>query len=66
MPMMYAFMIRWTDMKKQAEEKKIAWPMGDDPQTVLKDFKARAAKIGIKRVSEQETFDKLEKNLKLP
>lgn len=66
MPMMYAFMIRWADMKKQAEEKKIAWPMGDDPQAVLKDFKLRAAKIGIKRVSEQETFDKLEKNLKLP
>ena len=66
MPMMYAFMIRWADMKKQAEKHGVAWPMGDDPQAVLKDYKIRAAKIGIKRVSEQATFDKLEKDLKLP
>jgi len=66
MPMMYAFMIRWADMKKQADEKKIPWPLGDDPQAVLADYKALAARIDIKRVSEQETFDKLEAKLKLP
>jgi hypothetical protein len=40
--------------------------MPDDPQTVLADFKARAKSIGVKRVSELETFDKLEAKLKLP
>ena len=66
MPVMYAFMIRWADLKKQADEKKVPWPMGDNPQAVLADYKARAAKIGIKRVSEQQTFDKLDEKLKLP
>lgn len=66
MPMMYAFMIRWQDMKQQSIEKNIAWPMGNDPQAVLADYKARAARIGITRVSEPYTFDKLEEMLKLP
>ncbi|HSW46408.1 MAG TPA: DUF4838 domain-containing protein [Phycisphaerae bacterium] len=66
MPMMYAFMIRWADLRKQAEQKNVAWPMGDDPRAVLAEYKTMAGKIGIKRVSEQETFDKLEEKLKLP
>jgi len=63
---MYAFMIRWQDMKQQSIAKNIAWPMGNDPQAVLADYKARAARIGITRVSEPHTFDKLEEMLKLP
>jgi hypothetical protein len=66
MPAMYAFMARWADLRKQAEKNSLAWPMGDDPTAVLADFKARAAAIGVKRVSEQDTFDKLEEYLKLP
>lgn len=66
MPGMYAFMIRWADLRKQAEKNGLAWPMGDDPQSVLAEFKARAAAIGVKRVSEQHTFDRLEEYLKLP
>jgi hypothetical protein len=66
MPMMYAFMIRWADLRKQAADAHAAWPMDDDPQKVLIEFKARAQSIGIKRVSEQQTFDKLESKLKLP
>ncbi|MCX6893738.1 MAG: DUF4838 domain-containing protein [Verrucomicrobia bacterium] len=66
MPMMYAFMIRWADLRKQAAKLHADWPMPDDPRQVLADFKARAAAIGITRVSELETFDKLEANLKLP
>ena len=66
MPMMYAFMIRWADLRKQAAKLHADWPMPDDPRQVLADFKARAAAIGITRVSELEAFDKLEANLKLP
>ena len=66
MPMMYAFMIRWADLRKQAGEKQVVWPMPDEPHQLLVDFKARAASIGIKRVSELETFDRLEAKLKLP
>ena len=66
MPMMYAFMIRWADLRKQAAKLHADWPMPDDPRQVLADFKARAATIGITRVSELEAFDKLEANLKLP
>ena len=66
MPMMYAFMIRWADLRQKAEAAKITWPMPDDPRAVLADFKARAESIGVKRVSELETFDRLEAKLKLP
>ncbi len=66
MPMMYAFMIRWADLQKQAAERHAAWPMADDPQQVLAEFKTRAGWLGIKRASELETFDKLEAKLKLP
>ena len=66
MPVMYAFMIRWADLQKQAAKQHADWPMPADPHQVLADFKARAELIGVKRVSEQETFDKLESNLKLP
>jgi hypothetical protein len=66
MPVMYAFMIRWADLRKQAASQNATWPMPDDPHAVLADFKARAASIGIKRASEQQTFDKLESKLKLP
>ncbi len=65
MPVMYAFMIRWADLRKQAAQQQADWPMSDDPHQVLADFKARAASIGVKRVSELETFDKLEAKLKL-
>jgi len=37
---------------------------GVEAARVLADFKSRAQSIGIKRVSEQETFDKLEAKLK--
>ena len=63
MPMQYAFMIRWQDLRTEATKKEIAWPLGEDPQAVLADYKTLAKKIGIKRVSEQETFDKLEQKL---
>ena len=66
MPMMYAFMIRWADLQKQVATQHAVWPMPEDPHQVLADFKARAASIGVKRVSELETFDKLEAKLKLP
>ena len=66
MPVMYAFMIRWADLRKQAAKQQADWPMPDDPREVLADFKARAESIGVKRVSELETFDKLEAKLKLP
>lgn len=66
MPLMYAYMIRWKDMRARAAEKGVAWPMGDDPHAVLADYKARAAEIGITHVSEQQKFDKLEEKLNLP
>jgi hypothetical protein len=65
-PVMYAFMIRWADLRRQAAEKKIAWPLAEDPRAVLADYRSRLEAIGVKRVSEQETFDKLEARLKLP
>jgi hypothetical protein len=66
MPVMYAFMIRWSALQKQASSQQLAWPMAKTPPEVLAEFKARAESIGVKRVSEQETFDKLETKLKLP
>jgi hypothetical protein len=65
MPVMYAFMIRWADLRKQAAALSALWPLPDDPYQVLADFKARAESIGITRASELETFEKLEANLKL-
>ena len=65
MPIMYAFMIRWADLRKQAVAQHALWPMPDDPQQVLADFKSRAALIGVTRVSELETFDRLEAKLQL-
>ncbi len=66
MPVMYAFMIRWADLRKQAAAQNAVWPLPDDPYQVLADFKARAESIGVKRASELEAFDKLEAKLKLP
>lgn len=66
MPAMYAFMIRWEALRGKAKSRNVAWPMPDNPRDVLAEFKKRAEKIGIRRVSEQETFDKLEERLKLP
>lgn len=66
MPVMYAFMIRWADLRKQAAESGSSWPMDEKPAAVLAEYKRRAEKLGIKRASELETFDKLEAKLKLP
>lgn len=66
MPVMYAYMIRWVDLRKQATESGKQWPMAEDPAEVLAEYKRRAAALGIKRASELETFDKLEAKLKLP
>lgn len=66
MPLMYAYMVRWNDMRAQARAQNIEWPVGEDPHAMLADYKARAAEIGITHASELEKFDKLEEKLNLP
>lgn len=66
MPVMYAFLIRWADLREQAKEAGRPWPLAESPAIVLAEYKRRAEALGIKRVSELETFDRLEAKLKLP
>ncbi|MHC4796802.1 MAG: DUF4838 domain-containing protein, partial [Planctomycetota bacterium] len=66
MPMLYAFLIKWEDLRKQAAKQGVDWPMADDPKVVLNQLKTTAKKIGVTRVSEHDKFDKLEEKLKLP
>ncbi len=66
MPVLYAFMIRWDSLRGKAASRHVPWPLPDNPREVLAEFKSRAASIGVQRVSELETFDRLEAKLKLP
>jgi len=66
MPLMYAYMVRWSEMRDKARAQMADWPVGEDPYALLADYKTRAAEIGIVAASEQERFTKLEEKLKLP
>jgi len=66
MPMLYAFLIKWKDLRKQARKEDIDWPLADDPQVVLGELKATAKRIGVTFISEHDKLDKLEEKLNLP
>jgi len=66
MPMLYAFLIKWEDLRKQASKQGVDWPFANDPKVVLNELKTTAKKIGVTHISEHDKFDKLEENLKLP
>jgi len=66
LPIRYGFLMRWEDLRKQASDEGIDWPMNDDPQVVFAEFKALSNKIGVTHIGELEKFDKLDEKLKLP
>jgi len=70
MPMRYAFLIRWDDMRAEAEQKKIDWPLPDNRWDVYDELSSWAKEIGVTHISEQisvhESLDKLADKLKMP
>lgn len=64
LPAMYAFMMRWKDMRQAAKTAGAEWPMPDSIQATYDQFLAIAKKKNVTRLNEwQEGFGNLEKAL---
>ncbi len=65
LPVMYAFMMRWNDMRDQCEATGADWPMSESIEATFERFKEVAEKKNITRLNEwQVGFGNLEKALK--
>jgi len=64
LPTLYAFMMRWKDMREAAKTAGAEWPMSDSIQATYDQFMAIAKKKNVTRLNEwQEGFGNLEKAL---
>ncbi len=72
MPMRYAFLIRWDDMRAEAEQKQVDWPLPEDRWVVFDELKSWATEIGVTHISESifvgshEGVEQLADKLKMP
>jgi hypothetical protein len=64
LPIMYTFMVRWDEMRKQAAGLGVDWPMPDSIQKAFEQFTKVAKKKNISRLNEwQQGYGALEKAL---
>ncbi|MHC4424891.1 MAG: DUF4838 domain-containing protein [Planctomycetota bacterium] len=64
LPVMYTFMMRWSEMRKKAESSRVDWPMPESIETAYEHFMKIAKKKNITRLDEwNEGYGALEKAL---
>ena len=64
LPVMYTFMMRWTEMRKAAKEANADWPMPESIEDTYDRFLAIAKKKNVTRLNEwQQGFGALDKAL---
>jgi len=66
MPMRYAFLIRWDDLREQARKQGMDWPMPEDRWAVYHELETWAKQTGVTHISEHEKLDKLAEKLGMP
>ena len=65
LPVLYTFMVRWNEFRKEASTTGAPWPLADSIAEVYQQFKSVAAKKNITRLNEHTAgFESLEKVIK--
>jgi hypothetical protein len=57
MPLLYAFLVRWDDLKAQAAQAESNWPLANDKKIVYDQFMEIAKAVGVTKVSERNDLD---------
>lgn len=52
LPILYLALVRWNELRAEAAAAKLAWPLGDDPQAVLRTYEADAREAGLTQTGE--------------
>ena len=65
LPVLYTFMMRWNEYRKEASTKGAPWPLADSIAEVYKQFKSVAEKKNITRLNEHKAgFEALAQRVK--
>ncbi len=57
LPLLYVFLVRWSELRKQAAETNTPWPVADDIQAVYEEFMRVAQAENVTRVAEGRAID---------
>jgi len=65
LPLMYVFLVRWNELKAQAQAEKLTWPMTESIDEIFAQFEQTAKENKITRIAEPiEGLDKLRDEVK--
>ena len=57
MPLMYAFLVRWDELRAESEKAEADWPLSPDKKAVYDEFMGIAQEARVAKVSERNGLD---------